>query len=84
LVALDVETTGLSPIEERIAEIAFCEFDLSSRSFGEPESYLINDGVPMSEKASAINGITQDMLEGQPSFGELLGEFQERWVRPDT
>lgn len=84
LVAFDVETTGFSPLDERIAEIAFSVFNPETKSFDEPCSYFLNDGVPMSDGASAVNGITNEMLEGQPTFAEMLPMFKSKFVTEGT
>lgn len=83
IVAFDVETTGLDSEEGRIVEIAFSEYSLETKSFGDPVSYLIDDGVEISKEASAINGITSEMLDGAPEFGALMHEFKKH-ITPET
>ncbi len=84
LVAFDVETTGLDPAECRIVEIAFSEYDRQSGSFLEPESYLLNEGHVIPEKAASIHGITNEMIEGKPAFSDIFKELKEKYLRPDT
>ena len=75
-VVLDTETTGLDPASERIVEIAI----LSYQDGAAVETYetLINPGKTMPPMASAVNGITDDMLIGQPSFFEVAEEIRRR------
>ena len=78
-IAFDVETTGLSPITDRIIEIGAVIFQDGKveKSF----SSLVNPEVPISQSASAVNQITNEMLlsaplekEIYPSLIEFLGE----------
>ncbi len=69
---LDLELTGLSPLGDRICEIAVVtgrggvvERELQT---------LVHAGVPMSENARRCHGITDRMLLGAPVFGEIAGD----------
>jgi len=67
---LDVETTGLSPrYGDKICEIAL----LTVLNGEVQESYqtLINPGMPISLGATAVNGITNEMVEDAPFFAEV-------------
>lgn len=72
-VVFDLETTGLEPKRERIVEIGAVKFD--RRGPVGRFSVLINPGIPMPPAASRVNGITDDMLAGQPSLDEVLPDF---------
>jgi len=75
LAVIDVETTGLRPqFGDRVVEIAVllargerkeCEF-----------SSLVLPGRPMDPAATAVNGITDEMRDGQPTFVELMEEIE--------
>ncbi|MDR0707767.1 MAG: 3'-5' exonuclease [Treponema sp.] len=72
-VAFDIETTGLDSKRDRIVEIGAVKFDKNgviSRF-----SVLIHPGVPMPSDASAINNITDDMLQDKPSLDVALPDF---------
>ena len=72
-VALDLETTGLSPQLDRIVEIGAIQF-VERRvlsTFGE----LVDPEMPMPPGAMAVNGITDEMLVGKPAIRVLLPEF---------
>jgi DNA polymerase-3 subunit epsilon len=72
-VAFDLETTGLDPKKDRIAEIGAIKFDkhgIISRF-----SVLINPGIPMPPGAGAVNHITDAMLKDKPSLDTVLPDF---------
>lgn len=64
-IAFDVETTGLNPISDRIVEIGAVMFQGGKvvKTF----SSLVNPEVRISNSASAINHITNDMLVKAPT-----------------
>jgi DNA polymerase-3 subunit epsilon len=68
-VALDVETTGLDPAVARVLEVAALRLDPG----GKPESFhaLVNPGVPIPPEASAIHGILDRDVRGQPRFEDI-------------
>lgn len=68
----DTETTGISAQKDRIIEIAAFDPTLQ-RTFEK----LINPGCPIPPDASAIHGITNEMVAGSPSFAEVAKEFIE-------
>ena len=66
----DTETTGVRSETDRIIEIA--AFDpVEKREF----EMLINPGVPIPKEASAIHGITDEMVAEAPSFAEVGAQF---------
>jgi len=67
LVFFDLEATGLNVVRDRIVQIAMIKF---SPGKTEPEEMemLINPGIPISEEAMAIHGITPDMVRNKPTF----------------
>ena len=68
---LDTETTGLSP--EGGGKI--CELAVSVSCAGrvvDEFSTLLNPGMPMHPDVIAIHGITNEMVAGAPSFGDIL------------
>lgn len=67
---LDVETTGLSPhFGDRICEIALLRCR-GGRELGRFHS-LVDPGRPISPGARAVNGITDEELDGAPTFAEV-------------
>nr|DAW28793.1 MAG TPA: DNA polymerase III subunit alpha [Caudoviricetes sp.] len=73
-VVVDVETTGLSAAQSEIIQVAAVRF----RNFVPTEKFVTycapNNGL--SAEAAAVNGITADMLEGKPSFGEIAKSLE--------
>ncbi len=71
--ALDTETTGLKPSEERIIEIGAVKFDKSGilGSF----STLVNPRVLIPPFCQQLTGITNKMVFGQKEFKEIAGDF---------
>ena len=70
-VAADVETTGLEAGNgDRICEIALLRF-LRGTVIDSLVS-LVNPLRPISPGASAVNGITDSMVAGAPSFADLF------------
>lgn len=72
---LDVETTGLSPVRDRIVEIAVVRTDAVGRIVDE-WSTLVNP--QRSVGASHIHGIAAEDVWSAPRFGELVGELMAR------
>jgi len=70
-VAVDVETTGLAPSDgHRVCEIALLRF-LRGTVVDSLVSF-VNPLRPISPGASAVNGITDDMVVGAPTFSDLF------------
>lgn len=70
LVFFDLETTGTDTREDRIVQLAMVK--LTPRDEGaheiEEKVYLFNPGVPIPPEASAIHGITDEMVADEPGF----------------
>ncbi|HMN68256.1 MAG TPA: 3'-5' exonuclease [Bdellovibrionales bacterium] len=74
-VAFDLETTGFLPGVDRIVEVGAVRF-----VDGEVDavfSTLVNPERAIPAGASAVNGITDDMVLGKPKIEELLGPLTE-------
>ncbi|HOT76737.1 MAG TPA: 3'-5' exonuclease [Candidatus Wallbacteria bacterium] len=71
--AVDIETTGLSPKNDAIIEIAAVKI-VDNQICG-TFSTLVNPGVPISEEITKINGITDAMVENAPAIDEVMPEF---------
>ncbi len=72
-VAFDLETTGLDPRQDRIAEIGAIKFDKLGpiARF----SLLVDPGIPMPPEAAKVNGISDEMLAGQPKLDAVFSDF---------
>lgn len=74
-VALDLETTGLSPKNDRILEIGAVKIE-EGRETGRIAT-LIDPQMKIPERITALTGISQDMVKGMPVIGEVVGELVE-------
>ncbi len=74
-VAFDLETTGTKPTEDRIVEIGAVLFDGSQAIKG--YGTLIDPGRPIPPDASAVNGITDEMVQGKPRVADVLSGFAD-------
>jgi DNA polymerase-3 subunit epsilon len=72
-VVLDVETTGLSPIADRVVEVAVVRTDSWGRNVGEWSSRL-NPGRRVT--ATHIHGLTQADVADAPAFADVVPTFE--------
>ena len=72
-VALDLETTGLSPLFNKAVE--FSAVKLQQNGQIEFFDYLVNPQVPIPKQTTAIHGINNDMLVNCPTIETLLPLF---------
>jgi DNA polymerase III subunit epsilon len=68
----DTETTGVKPEKDRIIELAAYD-PLHNRVFVQ----LINPECPIPEEATAIHGITNEMVHDAPTFAAICDRFTE-------
>lgn len=69
-VVLDLETTGLSPEWDNIIEIGAIKVENSVIT--DTYQQLVNPGFPIGSFIQNLTGITNDMLESQPSIDDVL------------
>ncbi len=74
-IAFDVETTGLSPKDDRIVEIGAVRF--SGGNVVDTFSTLVNPGIRIPSSATAVNHITNEMLSSAPSEQEVYPKLLE-------
>jgi len=75
-VALDVETTGVMPVIDGIVEIAAVRFRLDGTIL-EHWQTLVDPGRAIPFEATAVHGITNDMVRGQPPASQVAAELAE-------
>lgn len=73
-VAFDTETTGIEP-GSRLLDLAAIAFDDRGHVISTFDQ-LVNPGMPVPADASAVHGITDRVLAGQPSAPEVLAAFR--------
>ncbi len=66
----DTETTGIRSDRDRIIEIAAFN-PVHNRTFCK----LVNPGQPIPKEATAVHGITDEMVMNEPSFADIADEF---------
>lgn len=76
IVFFDLEATGLSVVKDRIVQIALIKYP---KKGGGPieKSMLINPGVPISEEAMSVHGITPKMVSNKPTFQQVAQELYD-------
>ncbi|MEA4824719.1 MAG: PolC-type DNA polymerase III [Clostridiaceae bacterium] len=72
-VVFDLETTGLSPRDEKITEIAAAR--VTGGEVTETFEQLINPGKPIPAKITELTGITDAMVADAPTIDEALPKF---------
>ncbi len=75
LVVFDTETTGTNPRSDRIVEIACVKIHPDGRR--ETWHRRVNPGVPIPSSSTAIHGICDADVTGQPRFADVAGELGE-------
>lgn len=76
LIFFDLEATGLNVIRDRIVQIALIKY---AKKGGEPEelSMLINPGIPISEEAMGVHGITPKDVANKPTFPQVAQKIYD-------
>ena len=72
----DLEATGLNVVRDRIVQIAVVKYSPNST---EPEELvqLINPGIPISEEAMNVHGITPKDLANKPTFQQVAQKIYD-------
>ena len=73
LVFLDLETTGINIVKDRIVEIALIKVLPGGKE--EEFDMRINPGMPISPHASAVHGIYDEDVKDCPSFKEVARQI---------
>ncbi len=74
-VLFDLETTGVSPLKDRVVEISAVK--VKGGKVVDEFSTLVNPGMHIPSRASDVNGIYDDMVEDAPDFETALSDFLE-------
>jgi len=81
-VAFDTETTGLSPVAARLVELSGVKFRLDGAIVSN-FSQLIDPETRIPADTTAIHGITDEMVRGQPAVREVIPQFLD-WIGSDA
>ncbi len=76
-VVLDVETTGLQPPADRITEIGAVR--VRDGEIADEFSTLVNPERVIPLNVVRLTGITNEMVDGQPTAADILPRFRE-WI----
>ena len=76
LVFLDLETTGINAVHDRITEVGLIEVGRGGRAT--EWSTLVNPGVRIPPAIQSITGITDDMVALAPAFSEIAPSLLAR------
>lgn len=76
LVFFDLEATGLNIVQDRIVQIAMVKLYADGRPAAEMEM-KINPTIPVSAEAEAIHGLSNAMLEQEPTFNEVAQQLYD-------
>jgi len=74
-IALDVETTGLTPARDKVLEIGAAR--IRAGKVCETYNTLINTGVPIPERIQQLTGITEEMQRSGKKAAQAFPEFVE-------
>ena len=72
---IDVETTGLSPYSDRIVELSILKIHPDGTE--EYKSHRINPGIPIPAEATAVHGITDAEVAGEPMFQQYAKSIRD-------
>lgn len=72
----DIEATGLHVIRDRIIQIAIIKYP---KNGDEPKELvlMINPGIPISEEAMGVHGITPNDLRNKPTFQQVAQKIYD-------
>jgi len=72
---LDTETTGTDARVDRVIEVGVVRGEHGG--IQSHHNWLINPGIPIPKESTDVHGITDDDVQGKPTFGEVLPEIME-------
>ena len=82
-VVVDVDTTGLDPDQDRIVAVSLLKANFKSDGSGdrsrqyEPLKARFNPGVPIPAEATAVHGIRDLDVRGEPTFAKRAEEVRK-------
>lgn len=75
IIFFDIESTGLNVLRDRIVQLAMMKY---SKGKEQPDelNMLINPGIPISEEAMNVHGITPADVANKPTFAQVADKIQ--------
>jgi DNA polymerase III epsilon subunit len=83
MIVMDGETTGFSADADRLIEFGAAEFNPETGELGETLHFLVNPGIAVPEKITALTGITTAQLLDKPPFSAVAPQIAE-FLRGNT
>ena len=74
-IVVDLETTGLNPVNDEIIEISALKY--VNNQLVESFTHLVNPQLPINWKITQITGIDDEMVAQAPTIDQLLPSFLE-------
>jgi len=74
-IILDLETTGVDPLKDRIVEI--CVIKYNADGVKEVRTRLVNPTIPIPKSASDVHGIADDKVKDAPTFKTIAKGLHE-------
>ncbi|HLX93730.1 MAG TPA: 3'-5' exonuclease [Puia sp.] len=75
LAVIDLETTGINLGTDRIVEIAIVK--IAPDGTKSIKRKIVNPEIPIPQAASAVHGITDEMVKDAPTFKQLANELKQ-------
>ena len=75
LAFIDVETTGLSPYSDRIVELSILKIHPDGNK--QYNSHRVNPGIPIPAEATAVHGIIDADVAGEPKFRQYAKSVRD-------
>jgi DNA polymerase-3 subunit epsilon/CBS domain-containing protein len=75
-VAIDTETTGLDPSHARVVQLAAIRIDGTIISDETPVEHLVNPGIAIPKKSTAIQHISYSDVEDEQAIRTVWEEFE--------
>lgn len=73
LVVFDIESTGVSPRQDRIVELAAVKVHPDGTE--ETKTWLLNPTIPIPPETTAIHGISDDIVKDCPTFADSAADI---------
>lgn len=78
ILTIDLESTGVDPVKDRIVQIAF------AMDNEEPRKRLVNPGIPIPAEATLVHGITDEMVANAPAFRQVAKSLLEKLTEAEA
>lgn len=81
IIALDLETTGIDPKNDKILEVALIKFDENTFEILDTYSTLVHPGIPIPEIISNITNIFDEDVKQAPFFDDIQKQKIEDFIQ---